>query len=175
MRATLGTFQSGRDRVTIDSFPLRLVISRRREALVARAPEAPDAVLEPSLSGREQAVLAGVRRGLSNKRIAIELACSEATVSRNVRRALGKLGPNREWLRSEQSAAPPAGRRATRLLTAAERAILIDVLRGCSSAEIAARRRRSIRTVQNQIAGLFGKLGVNSRRELCARIACSPR
>jgi DNA-binding CsgD family transcriptional regulator len=51
-------------------------------------------------------------------------------------------------------------------LTATERAVTDLVLRGLSTAEIARRRRRSSRTIANQIASLFQKLGVRSRREL---------
>ncbi len=51
-------------------------------------------------------------------------------------------------------------------LTATERAVADLVLRGLSTAEIARRRRRSSRTVANQIAAVFQKLGVQSRREL---------
>ncbi len=53
-------------------------------------------------------------------------------------------------------------------LTASERAIADLVLRGLSTAEISRRRRRAERTVANQIASLFRKLGVRSRRELTA-------
>jgi DNA-binding CsgD family transcriptional regulator len=51
-------------------------------------------------------------------------------------------------------------------LSATERAVTDLVLRGLSTAEIAHRRRRSSRTIANQIASVFQKLGVRSRREL---------
>jgi DNA-binding CsgD family transcriptional regulator len=53
-----------------------------------------------------------------------------------------------------------------RRLTATERAVADLVLRGLSTAAIARRRRRSTRTVANQIASVFQKVGVGSRREL---------
>ena len=37
---------------------------------------------------------------------------------------------------------------------------------GLMSQEIAALRRRSVRTVENQLAAIFRKLGVSSRAEL---------
>ncbi len=40
---------------------------------------------------------------------------------------------------------------------------------GLSNADIAARRGTSVRTVANQIASIFRKLGVSSRRELATR------
>jgi DNA-binding NarL/FixJ family response regulator len=55
-------------------------------------------------------------------------------------------------------------------LTPAERAIADALLRGESNAEIARHRRTSPRTVANQVAALFQKLGVSSRRELVARM-----
>lgn len=51
-------------------------------------------------------------------------------------------------------------------LTRAERAIAEDVAAGRSNAEIAQRRGRSVRTVANQLAALYRKLGVGSRSEL---------
>ncbi len=42
---------------------------------------------------------------------------------------------------------------------------------GLSNAEIARRRTASPRTVANQAASIFRKLGLNSRSELCALVA----
>jgi DNA-binding CsgD family transcriptional regulator len=58
------------------------------------------------------------------------------------------------------------------VLTAAEREIVGGVVDGQSNAEIARRRRRSVRTVANQLAAIFRRLGVGSRLELIAR--CAP-
>jgi DNA-binding CsgD family transcriptional regulator len=55
-------------------------------------------------------------------------------------------------------------------LTVAERAVVELVAVGCGNTEIARRRGVSKRTVANQIASVFGKLGVSSRLELVARI-----
>lgn len=55
-------------------------------------------------------------------------------------------------------------------LTNAERAVALLVLEGSSDAQIAAARGVSKRTVANQIAAVFRKLGVRSRVELAARL-----
>lgn len=60
----------------------------------------------------------------------------------------------------------PSPREVT--LTPAERQIRDALLRGCSHREIAAARGTSIRTVANQVARVFRKLGVTSRAELAA-------
>jgi DNA-binding CsgD family transcriptional regulator len=50
-------------------------------------------------------------------------------------------------------------------LSAAERAVALALLDGLTNAEIAVVRRTSVRTVANQVASLFQKLGVRSRSE----------
>lgn len=54
-------------------------------------------------------------------------------------------------------------------LTAAEREVMGLVADGLSNADIAKRRGTSARTVANQLAAMFKKLGVGSRSELVAR------
>lgn len=61
---------------------------------------------------------------------------------------------------------PPLGR-----LTVTEREVVWAVLLGRSNAEIARDRGRSARTVANQLAAIYRKLGVRSRAELAARLA----
>lgn len=51
-------------------------------------------------------------------------------------------------------------------VTPAEADVVRGVLAGESNAAIAARRGTSVRTVANQLAALFKKLGVGSRAEL---------
>jgi DNA-binding CsgD family transcriptional regulator len=58
---------------------------------------------------------------------------------------------------------------AASVLTAAERAVIELTLDGHSNAAIARLRRASPRTIANQIAAAYKKLGVGSRRELRAR------
>jgi DNA-binding CsgD family transcriptional regulator len=57
------------------------------------------------------------------------------------------------------------------LLTSAEREVVALVRGGLSNGEIARRRGRSVRTVANQVASIFGKLGVGSRAQLVARLS----
>jgi DNA-binding CsgD family transcriptional regulator len=54
-------------------------------------------------------------------------------------------------------------------LSPAERAVLERVIRGESNSEIARARKTSPRTVANQLASIFQKVGVGSRRELVTR------
>jgi len=56
-------------------------------------------------------------------------------------------------------------------LTAAEREVVEAIAAGLSNAAIAERRRTSVRTVANQVASAFRKLGVRSRAQLVARLA----
>ena len=56
-------------------------------------------------------------------------------------------------------------------LTVAERAVLHAITEGQSNAAIARSRRTSLRTVANQVASLFRKLGVRSRHQLVAKLA----
>ena len=63
---------------------------------------------------------------------------------------------------------PPAPQLAQ--LTHAEQAVLVLVLEGQSTAAIARARGTSPRTIANQIATLFRKVGVSSRAELAAKL-----
>jgi DNA-binding NarL/FixJ family response regulator len=56
-------------------------------------------------------------------------------------------------------------------LTGAERAVAVAVLRGLSSEEIAQERGTAPRTIANQLAAIFRKLGIGSRAELAALVA----
>lgn len=55
-------------------------------------------------------------------------------------------------------------------LTPAEREVCALAASGCSNDEIADRRGTSVRTVANQMASIFEKLGVQSRAELARRV-----
>jgi DNA-binding CsgD family transcriptional regulator len=57
-------------------------------------------------------------------------------------------------------------------LTKRERELVGLVLRGLSTAELAERMHISIATVQDHAQAVFGKVGVRSRRELCALVFC---
>lgn len=56
-------------------------------------------------------------------------------------------------------------------LTPAEREVVKLVASGRTNREIAQQRRASVNTVGNQLAAIYGKLGVSSRHELVARLA----
>lgn len=55
-------------------------------------------------------------------------------------------------------------------LTNAEKAVIELAASGLSNAAIARRRRASPRTIANQLAVAYKKLGVGSRRELRAKL-----
>jgi len=59
--------------------------------LVPSRPPAPSALPEP-LSGREQEILAGIAKGLTNKEIAVRLSLTEGTVKNYVSVIFQKLG-----------------------------------------------------------------------------------
>jgi DNA-binding NarL/FixJ family response regulator len=57
-------------------------------------------------------------------------------------------------------------------LTGAEREVVDLVLSGLANVEIARTRRRSVRTVEKQIASALHKLDLRSRSELAVAVAC---
>lgn len=59
-------------------------------------------------------------------------------------------------------------------LTAAEQEVLALVLDGHDNTSIAAMRKTASRTVANQLANIFRKVGVSSRAELAARVSAAP-
>lgn len=65
-------------------------------------------------------------------------------------------------------------RRLADPLSPVEREIVNDVLAGLSNLEIATKRERSARTIANQLASIFRKLGVGSRFELTAQLTGAP-
>jgi DNA-binding CsgD family transcriptional regulator len=102
--------------------------------------------------------------GLSLKQIGYELGVSGATAFRLREHALAELGYASifEFLR----ATTPRQAACELPLTGSERDIARSVASGCSNREIARARGTSVRTVANQINGIFRKLRVQSRVEL---------
>jgi DNA-binding CsgD family transcriptional regulator len=66
-----------------------------------------------------------------------------------------------------------SGRPLPYALSPAEREVVELVLAGLTNVEIASKRERSARTIANQLASIFRKLGVSSRFELTARLTSS--
>jgi DNA-binding NarL/FixJ family response regulator len=88
-----------------------------------------------------------------------------------VRRSPFSLGGVEFTVVSEPAEAPDALTK----LTGAEREVALAALRGLSNEEIARARGTSKRTVANQLAALYRKLGVGSRAELAALAASGRR
>jgi DNA-binding NarL/FixJ family response regulator len=145
------------------------------------------------LSRRELSVLAAAEGGAANKLVAIEQSLSCSTVSESLQMALTKLGfaSRAEFLKVMACLrvnGPEHGARLVRdeqlcwlflpvealgldpRLTRAERQVVAGVLNGRTNAAIAVARRTSCRTVANQLAAIYRKLGVSSRWELAARV-----
>ena len=112
------------------------------------------------------------------------LALADATNDSSWReRAAAKLAPyGRSWL-STTTPAPSVSHHAEHAeatpqldaLTNAQRAVYELLLRGLSTAEIAAEQQRSEFTVRNHIKAIFKVFGVNSRPALLARASGKDR
>jgi DNA-binding CsgD family transcriptional regulator len=92
--------------------------------------------------------------------------------SRGPRITLGGLAGRRAFVVSFP-VAPPSD--ALAALSAGQREVASLVLAGRSTREIAASRSTSERTVANQLAAIYRKLGVSSRAELAARLRSEQR
>lgn len=68
---------------------------------------------------------------------------------------------------------PSPGRALFDSLTSAERTVLDGLLEGLSNAELARSRGVAERTIANQLASIYRKLGVGSRSEVAALAAFS--
>ncbi len=140
-----------------------------------------------ALTEREADVVVRHANGASSKCVGFALGITPPTVSAHLRRALGKLGLATlgDLVRVyERLTRPAKDLRVTMLtregacivsqlapadpveLTTAEREVARLVAAGLSNAAIAAVRRRSERTVANQVARLLQKLGVPSRHQV---------
>lgn len=164
-----------------DSDGRRFVVAHRND---------PDMARVLALDASERKALSLVLRGSANKVVAAELGVSEPTASRVVRQGLRKVGmscadffafmharPPQRWTISVAHerfgvVELPCGNPEVFVgLTRSERDVVAASLYGASDAQIASSRRRSVRTVQHQLASAFCKLGVHSRRELILRFA----
>jgi DNA-binding NarL/FixJ family response regulator len=137
------------------------------------------------LSPRERAIVELALTGTSNKNIAYTLGLSPGTVAGHLQQALAKLRIKSrvELMRLGAGAAaqaPRAGAGDTEIgmlvvdkggeahaaLTDAEDDVARLVADGLTNVEIAERRGSAERTVVNQIAAIYEKLGIGSRAEL---------
>jgi DNA-binding CsgD family transcriptional regulator len=76
-----------------------------------------------------------------------------------------------QWFGEEiQVFSVPSGQQGGSRLSPAEGEVLRLLLRGYRNKEIAQVRKVSPRTVANQVASIFRKLGVQSRSELAAKL-----
>jgi DNA-binding NarL/FixJ family response regulator len=125
------------------------------------------------LSASEIAVVRMAVRGETAKLIASALGISAARVSSRLASAAAKLGAgsrtNLLRLASAMTGGDARAEVATNSLTRAERAVLDLVQQGLSNAAIAKARRRSVRTIANQVASILRKTNAWSRRELVVR------
>lgn len=167
------------------------VFERGGQRFVVAHPNLPDVVDPRHLSPLERAVFSGLTRGLSNKALCYELGLAEGTIAGYVRSLRGKLGeaaraaPLAGAARAVDLGLPAVelvalvcdapGREAFSGLSSAERAVILEVIAGRSNAAVAARRQVSARTVANQLASAYRKLGVSSRRDLLARLGQPPQ
>jgi len=166
-----------------------------RRYLVARRNE-PGGEGPLSLTERERQVAGFAARGHGIKLIAYELGLSSGSVSQHLAAAMRKLGTRsrgelaRVWAAASGFGEDEIGRldglddfataavevdgpSSKARLSAIEIAIITAIARGESNATIARARGTAMRTVANQVARIFKKVGVGSRAELAAWAAGS--
>ncbi|NUO49330.1 MAG: helix-turn-helix transcriptional regulator [Polyangiaceae bacterium] len=146
------------------------------------------------LSPRERAIADLVITGASNKHIAYTLGLGHATVAAHLQRALRKLGLHNRLELIRLGALADASVREADVGDAAIRVAVLDQSRrsesvlplteaesevaqlvrdGLSNVEIGRHRGTAERTVANQLASIFDKLGVGSRSELVLALSRS--
>jgi DNA-binding NarL/FixJ family response regulator len=133
---------------------------------------------DADLSPRQREVLTLRAQGLALKVIGMELDLRPSTVAGHLLTAQRRLGLE-PWelgcLAVEDTADAPGAapmhvlRKASFRLSDAEIQVLKHVFEGWSNQRIAFERKRSVRTIANQVASGFRKLDVRSRAELFAR------
>lgn len=149
-------------------------------------PSAPD---PRGLTEEERVVAGWVAHGHSDKLIAYDLGWPEGTVRAMTHRILKKLGLRSRVEVVTHFQAPEAVRRVLVAggsvvalqwkakhrehppLSKAESDILSLIVSGRSTNEIATLRKRSTRTIANQLASAYRKLGVRSRAEAARLLA----
>ena len=130
------------------------------------------------LTKTEAGVVAEAARGLANKTIAYSLGVSDSAVSQHLANAAKKLGfaTRVELIRiAALLMRDPLAAADDVALTHAEREVVALLARGLTNREIALARRRSVRTIANQVAGLLSKTRTTSRAALAARHSVATR
>jgi DNA-binding NarL/FixJ family response regulator len=168
-----------------DSDGKRFVVARRN---------APELIDPRALSMREREVVSLAAMGHSNKQIGYALGLPLSTVATHLTSAQKKLRvANRAELARFHAVTSSAAQRVDLTvgseevsalvlpslrnelsasgLTRSEEVVAAAVCRGESNEQIARTRGTSARTVANQLASIFRKVGVRSRSELIARIS----
>ncbi|MBX3228380.1 MAG: helix-turn-helix transcriptional regulator [Labilithrix sp.] len=145
--------------------------SRRHYLVVDNAP-----ATQPlrALTHGELDALSFAARGLSSKLIGYSLGVSEPTVSSRLASAAAKVGlaTRIELVRlAAMLTRDPRARFERMALTTAERDVLALLAQGLSNRDIARIRRRSVRTIANQVAHLLRKTSTSSRRALALRLS----
>lgn len=161
--------------------------SGRRYYVAMRNP--PNATLIRKLSEKERSVIGYTLRGTSQKIGAYALGMAPSNYSRALRNGMSKLGIRTvpalmelgERLNSGE-VDPIGGVEAPVAVVAAdapelpgsftesEREVARLLLQGPSNREIASARGTTPRTIANQLASMYAKMGVNSREELVAHL-----
>ncbi|MEJ7729984.1 MAG: LuxR C-terminal-related transcriptional regulator [Polyangiaceae bacterium] len=140
------------------------------------APSAPHR--SKPLSERQQQVIDMAARGIPQKVIAYELGIAASTVGTHLRLALDRLHIERPQIALTVAASSGSVRPAPTddgalpvpaTLSPAEADVVRAIIRGATNEQIAIERSRSIRTIANQVASAFRKLGIGSRGELYRR------
>lgn len=130
------------------------------------------------LSERQQQIIEMAARGIPQKVIAYELGIAASTVGTHLRLALDRLHIQRPQIALTVAASCGSVRPEAiddgalpvpATLSPAEADVVRAIIRGATNEQIAVERCRSIRTVANQVASAFRKLGVGSRGELYRR------
>ena len=125
-----------------------------------------------AITPREQAIADLARLGVAHKVIALDLQLSPSVVSHTLGRLARRmnLGTRLDLIRhlGHVESGSPERRDDDPRLTDAERATIQLALVGLRNSEIATRRSVAARTVANQLASAYRKLGVGSRAELAA-------
>ncbi|MBS1149735.1 MAG: hypothetical protein H6Q89_1433 [Myxococcaceae bacterium] len=172
----------------VDSFT-----SDQKRYVVARQ-NAPSLRDPRALSERERQVVAFAASGEHNKLIAYRLGLATSSVATHLANASRKLKIRSRSELARLHAVNNSAAEVRKLevggealaalvlpvnearfdraqVTQAEREVAEGILEGASNAQIASRRKTSVRTVANQVASILRKFAVGSRTELVARLA----